>query len=330
MPIKAEQALPRDNNGAASGDRRGSISTVGYLLVVIFAWGGNYTWTKLGLENAGPWTFNALRYGLALVILVVVLGIRDPRSLLPVRGERLGLGLIGFLQIAVMTGATTFAMTMIEASRTVLIAYSMPIWGMALGFFVLGERVSAMMVVGLALGLSGLVLLCAPWAMDWTSQGAVMGSLIALGGTLAWALASVLYRRRRWKSSFWSQIFGQLAAATITLIPVGSWLEVQPTHLTPGLGVIIAWNAIVPTLLAFYCWARALDRVPVAKASQLLLLSPVLGVALSALVLGEPVTASLLVSGGLIIAGALLSYWPARSRAANSGLQRSPPSWENR
>ena len=300
------QAIPAERPG----------ETLAYLAVVIFAWGGNYTWSKLALVDNGPWAFNAFRYGAAAALLGLVLTLAARgRAVVPVPGERIGIAVIGVLQVAVTTAATTLALTMIDASRTVLIAYSMPIWGMLLSFVMLGERVSRAMILGIVLGLAGLILLCAPWAMDWTSRSAILGSFLALGGTVAWALASVLYRKRRWKSGFWSQIFGQFVAASIVLVPLAVALETRPLTYTPTFGAIMAWNAVGPTTAAFYCWARALDRVPVAKASQILL-SPIFGVLLSAAVLGERLTPALLASAVLILAGAALSYIPARSPPA--------------
>jgi drug/metabolite transporter (DMT)-like permease len=308
--------IPRDQPVTAA--------TFAYLAIVVFAWGGNYTWTKLALEDCGPWLFNALRYGAGAVILGAILILqRRGAPILPVAGERLPMAVIGLLQIAVMTGASTLALTMIEASRTVLIAYSMPIWGMLLSFLILGERVTAAMLAGIVLGFAGLAFLCAPWSMDWTSGDALLGSALALFGTLAWALASVLYRRRRWTSDFWSQILGQLVAATALLAPAALLLERQPITYTATFVAVLAWNAVVPTIVAFYCWARALDRLAVPRASQLLLMSPVFGVLLSALVLGEALTPAILVSGALIIGGAVLSNMP-RPAAEPSDDRRSP------
>lgn len=146
-------------------------STVGYLAFLAFAWGGNYAWTKLALADSGPWAFNALRYLCASIVLGAILLARGREfSVLPLRGERLPLAVIGLLQIAIMTGASTLALTMIEASRTVLIAYSMPIWGMLLSIAILGERVTARVFAGIVLGFAGLAFLCAPWSMAKLTQ----------------------------------------------------------------------------------------------------------------------------------------------------------------
>lgn len=292
------------------------VAPIVFLVFVIFAWGGNYTWVKLALQDGGAWTFNALRYSCAVLFLaVVLLGNGGYRKVLPEPGERLQMSVIGILQIALMTGGTTLALELIEANRTVLIAYSMPVWAMVLSFLILGERVDRRMLAGLALGLAGLGLLCAPWAMDWANREAVIGSTIALGATLAWALGSVLYRARKWRSGFWQQVFGQLAAGACVVVAAGLLFERQGTTPTPTYVTIVIYNAIVPSILGFWCWARALDRIPVATASQVLLLSPVFGVVLSAVVLGEVITGTLVASATLIVTGALLSYWRSDRRA---------------
>jgi drug/metabolite transporter (DMT)-like permease len=277
--------------------------------VLITAWGGNYTWIKIALRDSGPWTFNALRYALAVFILGVALAAsRGWRELLPVAGERVGLALIGLLQIAMITGLSTLALERIEASRTVLIVYSMPIWAILLSVLVLGQHVKLASTVGVLLSFLGLCLLLSPWAMDWSRPAVVLGSFLALCGTMAWALGALLYRQRRWQSDFWSQVFWQILIAAIVTLLGALVFETVILHFTTSYGVILIYNAIVPTVLAYWCWSRVLGRMSVPRASQVLMLSPGFGVLLSAAVLDEPLTISLLTSSILIISGAVLSY----------------------
>ena len=288
---------------------RPPVAPILFLGFVVLAWGGNYPLVKIALADGGAWSFNALRYGLSVLVLGTVLALTIGwRQLLPVPGERRALALIGLLQVAAMTGGTALAMERIEAGRTVLIAYSMPLWGLILGAAILGERVTARALAGLVTGMAGLVLLAAPWAMDWADRGALLGSGLALGATMCWALGAVLYRQRVWRSGFWQQIFGQLAAAGAVLIAAALLFETRATTPTPSYVAVVLWNAVVPTVLGFWCWARALQVVPVSRAGQVLLMSPVVGVGLSALLVGEPLTVTILASTGLIVAGAMLAY----------------------
>lgn len=278
------------------------------LALVVFAWGGNYTWVKLGLADIGPWAFNAWRYGLAALLLAAWLGCRrGGAAVLPVAGERAGIALTGLLQVTVMTACTTLSLALVEASRTVLIAYTMPVWGLLFGRLFAGEGGGRTALASAALGLGGLAVLFSPWSMDWTTREAVAGSLLALVGTWAWAAGALLYRRRPWRSPMWSQVSGQILPAAAIMTALALAFETRPGEATARLVAVLAWNALVPTILGFRAWANALERLPVARASQVLLLSPVLGVALSALALGERVTAALALAAALTLAGSLLA-----------------------
>lgn len=277
--------------------------------VLITAWGGNYTWIKLALRDSGPWTFNALRYALAVLILGAVLAAsRGWRELLPLPSERPRLALIGLLQIAMITGLSTLALEIIEAGRTVLIVYSMPLWAILLSAGFLGERMRLASTIGVLLSFLGLCLLLSPWALDWSRPAVVLGSFLALCGTIAWALGALLYRQQRWQSDFWSQVFWQILIAAIATVMGALIFERTILNFTTSYGVILIYNAIVPTVLGYWCWSRLLGRMSVPRASQVLMLSPGFGVLLSAAVLDEPLTITLLTSSILIISGAVLSY----------------------
>lgn len=291
--------------------------TILLLAFVIAAWGGNYVVMKVAVAVNGPWTFNMLRYGLAVLFLGGGLCVQAGwRRMLPVRGERAAMAFVGFLQASVMTGCTTWALTVIDASRTVLIAYSMPIWSLLFAFLVSREAVTPRLAASVALGFGGLAVLCAPWAMDWSSETAMMGSIAALVGAMAWALGSVLYRRRTWKSSFGSQVFLQMLTAAIVALLCVFLFEQQPLRFNLQYGLIVVYNALVPTILAFWFWAKILTSIPAATAGQFVLLSPVFGIVLGHLVLGEPLTVALILSAVMILCGALLAYiQPAASNA---------------
>lgn len=297
LSLGDDQAKPREHGSA-----------LGYLALLIFAWGGNYTWMKLALADIGPWGLNLSRYVLATAFIAATLMLSGrAREVIPVQGERVALGLIGMLQVGVMTGGVGAALQWIEASRTVLIAYSVPVWTMLLSILVLKLRPTAAAVAGTLVGLAGLGVLTNPLAMTWDAA-TIPGIVAALIGTIAWALGAVLYQRRTWRSSFWQQVFWQIAATTVLLTPIWLLLESGTTiRPTPTLGLLIVYMAIVPTAIGYWCWSKALSRLPAAAASQVLLLSPVFGILQSHLVLDEPLTPTLIAAGTLIVAGAWIT-----------------------
>ena len=283
---------------------------LGLLAVLIFAWGGNYTWISLALRDVGPWTFTAVRYVGAAVVIGIVLALRGgPAHMMPVRGERAGLAVIGLLQGAVLTILLTLSLVWIESTHTILLMYTNPLWALLWSVLLLGERFSGASVAGIALGLLGMGILTNPLAMPWNAV-TIPGVACALAATIAWALGSVLYRRTKWESTFWQQVFWQLAVSGIAVAIPAVVLEWNhPIRLTPQLIVNTVYNILVPTALAFWCWSQALTRVRASTASQILLLSPVFGVAQSHFVLGEPLTPTVLASAACVIIGACLTFW---------------------
>jgi drug/metabolite transporter (DMT)-like permease len=285
-------------------------TALGMLAVLIFAWGGNYTWISIALRDVGPWTFTAARYvGAAIVIAAALVFHRGPGHMMPVRGERARLAGIGLLQGATLTILLTLSLLWIESTHTILLMYTNPLWALLLSVLLLGERFSIASVAGIALGLLGLAILTNPLAMPWNAV-TVPGVLSALAATIAWALGSVLYRRGKWQSTFWQQVFWQLAVSGIAVaVPAVIFEWNHPVRLTPQLVVNTIYNILVPTALAFWCWSQALTRVRASTASQVLLLSPVFGVAQSHFVLGEPLTPAVLASAACVITGACLTFW---------------------
>jgi drug/metabolite transporter (DMT)-like permease len=295
-------------NPTAHATTRDNILLALLLVFVIGAWGANYVITKIAVSINGPWAFNAFRYATAAALLAAWLSYQKGwRALLPVPGEFGRTILIGLLQISVTTSSTNWALTRIDANRTILLAYSMPIWALFFGLVLSRDLVNLKSVIGVALGFGGLALFCAPWSMDWTSFDALTGSGAALLGSVAWALGAVLYRRFTWTSSLGQQIFLQLLTAAVTAILCAAAFEQRAVVFDGHYVAIILYNALVPTILAFWFWAKILTLIPATTAGQFMLLSPIVGIVLGSLVLGEAMTPMLIASAALILGGALLA-----------------------
>lgn len=276
--------------------------------VLIFAWGGNYTWIKIALRDIGLWTFNAVRYcAAAFLVGSVLLVHRGARHILPQRGERASLAAIGLLPGAVLTVMIAVSLLSIESTHTILLVYTNPVWTLLLSALILGERFTVFDTAGVVLGVAGIVLLTNPLLLHWQASS-IPGVGAALLGSVAWGLGSVLYRRRSWNSTFWQQVFWQLAASGIVTLAAAAIFERhQPPTPSPQLIVILLYNILVPTALAFWCWSQVLTRIRASIASQVLLLSPVFGIVQSHLVLSEPLSETIVASACCVVAGAGLT-----------------------
>ena len=86
---------------------------------------------------------------------------------------------------------TAVSLIWLHASETVIIAYTLPIWTALLARPLLGERLTLARGFGMALGLSGVILLVLvqPERGGWTT---LLGAALALSGSVLFGLGAVL------------------------------------------------------------------------------------------------------------------------------------------
>ncbi|GAB2908542.1 DMT family transporter [Paralcaligenes sp. KSB-10] len=274
------------------------------LAITVFAWGANYPLMKLALSDMPPLAFTALRLWGASAVLAAVLLVSRTGPLLPIRGERLPLAIVGLFQVGAMLGLTIVGMGSVPAGRTVLLVYTMSLWAVPIGRALLGEKINFLRLLGVLIGLMGLLVFFNPLVIDWHRGGAVLGSGLILAGSMSWAFGSCLYRRKRWSSGFVSQTLWQLLVASVPIAVLSLVLErTEAMNITARLSLIVAYNWVVPTALAMWCWNRVLSVMAVSTAGQFLLLTPLVGFWLSIVFLNETMSRALIVSAILIMIG---------------------------
>lgn len=262
---------------------------------------------KLALADAPPSIFVLLRLAGTLALTApVLLLMREP--LLPVAGERLGLGIVGQLQVAGFLVFGIIGLAILPAGRAIVLAYTMPLWAIPIEIWLAPHTLRHGHIVGAAVGFAGLLLFMHPGLVDWGDPRVLLGNAMLLLAAICWALGSVLYRQRHWRSPFWAQTFWQLLVSlpviALFALPVGLG---EPVRWSAGLVAILAYNWVVTTALGYFLWNKVLAAMPAAVAGQVMALTPVGGFLLSAAIFGGEVTADIIASIVLIVLGIILT-----------------------
>jgi drug/metabolite transporter (DMT)-like permease len=283
-----------------------------YLAIVVVSWAGNWPLMKLALADAPPMSFVLLRLiGTLALMAPVLLALRRP--LLPLAGERLGLFVVGQLQVAGWLIFGIIGLAILPAGRAIVLAYTMPLWAIPIELWlgqglVNSERFGRLRLGGAAVGFAGLFLFMNPALVDWGDPRILGGNAMLLLAAISWALGSILYRRRVWRSTFWAQTFWQLLVSTVVVAAIAlPGALTQPIHWSPGLALILAYNWVVTTALGYFLWNNILAVMPAAVAGQVMALTPIGGFLLSAAIFGGEVTADVVASIVLIVAGIILT-----------------------
>jgi drug/metabolite transporter (DMT)-like permease len=271
----------------------------------VLIWAANWAMTKSVLHDISTLSFVAYRF-LTAAPFMALLTLPMRQSLLPRRGERLPLALIGIVQIAGSQFFSTVGLQYVAAGRTVVLLYTMQLWALPLGWLINREHISSRTLAGGVVGFLGLFLFFNPQAMNWRDPQVLVGNCLCLSAGLSWALGACLYRRRKWQTPFWTQTFWQVLWTAVAVAP----LLLGPQRATVWTGPVmamIAYNGIACTALAWWWWGKALSVMPAARAGQIVTLVPVFAVIIGALWAGEALTPGTAVSVLLICLGIVLA-----------------------
>lgn len=194
---------------------------------------------------------------------------------------------------------------------------SYPLFALALEPLVYRERLRAVEAVAVVAVVAGLA--CAVPEWDFAAR-AGRAAWLGLASGLTFALLGLLNRRLLQDRPALELVAAQTGVAGLLLLPWVVWLGADlPARDWPVLVLL----GVVFTGLAHWAFTAALTRVPVRVAGVTAALEPVYGVALAAVLLGEPLPGRVLAGGGVLVGAAMLAAvstnTPARSRCLEAG-----------
>ena len=287
--------------------------------VVVAAWGSNWTVTKIVVETVSPLWGSAIRSAIASVTLLALLLIRGQLAL-PRRGDLPVIFTVAILHMGAFAVLVAFGLQLVPVGRSIVLGYTTPLWVAPAAWLLLREPVTRSRLAGVGLGLAGLAIMFNPLAFDWSDGHALIGNGLLLLGALCWA-ANILYvRAHRWISTPFQLVFWQALLATAVLSALALAFDGVPRiNWTPALTGALLYGGICGTALAHWAMVMVNRDLPAVTTSLGLLATPVMGVAVSAFWLGEPISASLICAMALILGGIAIGTIPESNRAARPG-----------
>lgn len=200
------------------------------------------------------------------------------------------------------------------ASHAVIFLYTAPLF-VALGahWLLPAEPMTARKGIGLLLAFAGV--LATFWdSLQSPTRLQLLGDLLSLTAGLLWAATSLYLKRIVRTSMTPSQmLFYQLGFSAVQLSAMTWLLEShQVTELTPVVVGSIAYQGIIVAFASYLAWFWLIQAYPVSNVSAFTFFTPIFGILLGGLLLQEPLTARLLIGGGLVTGGMALVNWPGR------------------
>ncbi|MFQ5763731.1 MAG: DMT family transporter [Rhodospirillales bacterium] len=275
------------------------------LALVVLLWGVNWPIMKMGLAYITPLWFATTRMFLGALCLFAFLWLTG-RIVRPGRREAAILISVGVMQIGLPTGLIHTGLLNTEAGRSAILVFTMPLWVAPMAVVFLDERLTAMKLGGLVLGLAGIAVLFNPLTFDFGDPTALVSNGFMLGASVSFAIAIILVRRHRWTVPIirlmpWQMLLGTgllaIAAAAIEGPPNARW--------SAGFAAIMAYNGPVASAFCFWAYVTVSRSLPAMSTALGSLGVPAVGILSAVLILDEAFTLALVSGLVLIVAGVL-------------------------
>lgn len=310
---RAKQAFPPDH--AASRPPAREPESVWLALTptaFVLLWSTGYIGAKLGMPYAEPFTFLALRFAAASLLLAgiaYVFGAPWPRG-----RNALHSMVVGVLIHGVYLGGVFWAIEhQMPAGVAALIVGLQPLMAAMLAGAALGERVTARHWAGLILGLAGIALVLGP-KLDLAGSGITGWTAGAvLIGTLSITLGTVYQKRFAVEAGLRAGGALQFAGAFLLCALLAVLNETGRIEWTGEFVFALVWLVVVLSLGAIALLMLLIRRGAVSKVSTVFYLVAPTTALLGWALFGETLSLLQLIGMALTVAGVAVAMERARA-----------------
>ncbi len=298
-----------------------SSASTAYLLLVLTAlfWAGNWVIAR-GLQgHMSPIAMAFWRWFAALIILLPFVAgpiARERRIIL--RSWKV-LAVLGVLGVGAFNTLTYTGLKYTTATNGVLLNSVIPILIIAINVMFLREPLGPRPAAGVATSLGGVLMIVAHGELDTLLHLKLNpGDLWVLAAMVSWAVYTVVLRWRPRELSSRAFTGSVIAIGVIVLVPIFGW-DYGAGHRTqwgPITWSAVAYFAVFPSVLAYFFWNAAVERVGGERAGTFLHLMPLFGAVLAWIFLGESLLWYHYAGAVLIFCGLFITSRAAHRHAA--------------
>ncbi len=292
-------ALPADEAGPSpAAIRRGLL----WGALGILGFSGSLPTARLAALHLDPWFVSLGRALVAGVLAALLLLARRPRG--PAGLEWRWLALVVGGVVLGFPVLSTLALRVMPAAHASVIVGTAPLLTAVVAALIARERHGlafwAASVAGCAL-VVGFALWRAGGAGAGPSVGLGPGDALMLGAVVSAAFGYVAGGKAAQTLGSWQTISWALVLS-LPLLPLPVWWA-RPLGPVPAAAwAAFGYQSLVSMFIGFFAWYRGLALGGIARVGQVQLLQPFLSLALSALLLGEPVPPPLWAVAAAVVA----------------------------
>ncbi len=276
-------------------------------------WGSTWAFIKLGLRDLPPITFAAIRFILAVGLLLLIAYFR--RAKLPRTSEEWRLlATTGILLFAINYGLVFWSEQYISSGLAALLQATIPFFGLLIAHkYLPDEPLTFVRLGGILVGLAGVGIIFSN-QLQIGDAWSIWGSAAVIVGACAAAYSNVLVKARGTQIDISVLVAGQMCCGLVPLLIFGFIKEGSPLklHWTLAAIVSVCYLAIVGSVCAFMLYYWLVRNMSVTNTQLISLATPIVAVLLGVLFLDEALTWRVITGGLGIFTGICLIVWQRR------------------
>jgi drug/metabolite transporter (DMT)-like permease len=274
-------------------------------LAVCFFWGSTYLAIRVGVKDTPPLLFAGIRFIIAGSMMLGYCRLKG-YGLPKERADIINMAIVGLLMLLCGNGLVVYAEQWVSSGIASLIIATVPLFMAIIEFFYLRNvKMDIKTISGLLLGFGGVA---------YPITGAVSTAVVDLKGlvtlilaSIFWAAGSVHSKAIQFKGHIFANIGTQMLAGGMGLVIVSLIKgELAELHFTQNSILALLYLIIFGSFVGYSSYIYILQKWPAAKAGTYAYVNPIVAIMLGALLLGEPITPSIVLSVIIVIFGIAL------------------------
>ena len=258
------------------------------LSAVCIIWGTTYLALRVGVTQFPAFLFSMIRFLIAGPILILFM-LTIGKAEWPDRKTLFNQAVAGLLMITLGVSVVGWGEIYLSSGLAAVICSVMPIWTILINLIVSkDERPNWLIVLGVATGLGGIILIFGEHLTELSDSNYVIGIVMTFLANLCWAIGSIWTKNKNQNTSPFLNAGLQMLFGGLFLIPFSLVMDDYSAIQWSGeIIYTLAYMIVVGSVGAYACYSYAIKKLPMTIVSLYAYINPIVAVILGWLILNE-------------------------------------------
>lgn len=262
------------------------------IILVAIIWALNFSIVKITLQQIDPFSFNALRYILASILLVVAA--KRKGYSLKIKKEHfwklVGIGIIGNLVYQMLF---IIGLNYTYSANAAVMLGTIPIWVALLSQLFTDEKLNLFKSIGIVLAFFGVAFIILGGKHEISfAEDSFKGDIITLLAAVSWSIYTILSKKylEFYSSSQYSAFMSVIGTILLLIVGAPFLIKLDFSSITLKGYSGILYSGLLSVGLAYLIWNNGISKIGAVRTAAYQNLVPVFGLILGVLILDEQLT----------------------------------------